>query len=267
MDRTAYPLVFINTVPYCDTIIQGCHFARLFWGTPGGLQPCRAAVQYSTVPLPLTPKTSKEARQLSAEQWLDAAFHVLATNGVEAVRVEPLAKTLNVTKGSFYWHFKDRSALLDGMLLSWRQRATLGIIDRLERGNVPPVMRLRQLLAMLRINSSSSRDGADVEAAIRLWGRSDAKAASAVQEIDRLRLGYIRSLVQATNPDAQQAEGWSMLIYAFMLAEAAVGPALAPELCAQCEAILLQGSTGEASSASETPSAGTTPRRARAVKK
>jgi AcrR family transcriptional regulator len=267
MDRTAYPLVLINTVPYCDTIIQRGHFARLFWGTPGGLQPCRAAVQYSTVPLPLTPKTSKEARQLSAEQWLDAAFHVLARNGVEAVRVEPLAKTLNVTKGSFYWHFKDRSALLDGMLLSWRQRATLGIIDRLERGNVPPVMRLRQLLAMLRINSSSSRDGADVEAAIRLWGRSDAKAASAVQEIDRLRLGYIRSLVQATNPDTQQAEAWSMLIYAFMLAEAAVGPALSAEMCAQCEAILLQGSTGEALSTSESPSAAAAPRRARAVKK
>lgn len=221
------------------------------------MPPCRAAVQYSPVPFPLTPQTSKEARQLGAEQWLDAAFHVLARNGVEAVRIEPLAKTLKVTKGSFYWHFKDRAALLDGMLLSWRQRATLGIIDRLERGNVPPAARLRQLLALPRINSSSSRDGADVEAAIRLWGRSDAKAASAVQEIDRLRLGYIRSLVTATHPDARQADAWSMLIYAFMLAEASVGPALEPEICAQCEAILLQWSTGEAPSTGAAAPTGT----------
>jgi AcrR family transcriptional regulator len=177
---------------------------------------------------------------LDADSWLSAAFHVLARNGVEAVRVEPLAKSLRVTKGSFYWHFKDRSALLDAMLLSWRQRATLRVIDRLERGSISATDRLKQLFALTRVNSSTAHDRADVEAAIRLWGRSDAKAAGAVQEIDRLRLGYIKGLVEAVGVNSRESASRAMLIYSFMLAEASVGSAIDADICAQCEAMLLE---------------------------
>jgi AcrR family transcriptional regulator len=176
---------------------------------------------------------------MDEDAWLDAAFHVLSKHGVEAVRIESLAKSLNVTKGSFYWHFKDRSALLDALLVTWRQRATLRVIERLERSNPQPIDRIRHLLALPRTGSASTRGGADIEAAIRLWGRSDDKAASAVIEIDRLRLRYIDSLLEST-VDKKQRAAIAMLIYAFMLAEASVGPALDPGICAACEAILLR---------------------------
>ncbi len=196
------------------------------------------------MPFPLTAhrKKPRAAGSLDTNSWLDAAFRVLAKKGIEAVRVEPLAKSLNVTKGSFYWHFKDRAALLDAMLVSWRQRATLGVIERLERANPSPVGRIRQLLALPRIRSTSTRDGADIEAAIRLWGRSDPNAASAVLEIDRLRLSYIKSLLLETEGSLPAAAA-AMLIYAFMLAEASLGPALDPNTCAQCERLLLQWAT------------------------
>src|SRR3954452_16256300 len=63
-------------------------------------------------------KQEKPAR-LDAEAWIAAAFDALAEGGIDAVRVEPLAKTLDITKGSFYWHFADRRALFDAMLASW----------------------------------------------------------------------------------------------------------------------------------------------------
>jgi AcrR family transcriptional regulator len=179
---------------------------------------------------------------MDEESWLDAAFSVLAKRGVEAVRVEPLAKSLKVTKGSFYWHFKDRPALLDALLVSWRQRATLRVIERLERANPEPIDRIRHLLALPRTSSTSTRDGADIEAAIRLWGRSDPKAASAVLEIDSLRLRYIESLLGTTLNKRHRAAA-AMLIYSFMLAEASVGLALDADTCAACEALLLLWST------------------------
>jgi len=198
------------------------------------------------MPYPISaPSKSKDTSSLDAEAWVDAALAVLASNGVEAVRVERLAKSLKVTKGSFYWHFKDRRALFDAMLANWRKRATVGVIDRLERSHSSPAERLKQLLALPRFNSTSSRGGADVEAAIRLWGRSDAAAASTVGEIDRLRLSYIKSLLVANGALPRSAAASAMLIYSFMLAEAAVGRVMDPEVCADCEVLLLQLSTSE----------------------
>ncbi|MBR9990945.1 MAG: helix-turn-helix transcriptional regulator, partial [Gemmatimonadetes bacterium] len=42
------------------------------------------------------------------EEWLSAAAQAMSDGGVEAVRVEAIARDLSITKGSFYWHFKDR---------------------------------------------------------------------------------------------------------------------------------------------------------------
>src|SRR6478609_8396593 len=65
-------------------------------------------------------KQEKPAR-LDAAAWISAAFDALAEGGIGAVRVESLAKALDITKGSFYWHFADRRALLDAMLTAWSE--------------------------------------------------------------------------------------------------------------------------------------------------
>lgn len=187
-------------------------------------------------PLAASPKPNNGG-PLDADSWTQAALTILARNGVEAVRVERLAKVLGVTKGSFYWHFKDRRALLDAMLQTWRQRATLGIIDRLERSHFAPADRLKQLLEMLRATPRAAR-GADVEAAIRLWGRSDPKVASAVQEVDRLRLAHIKSLVEAANGSAVDGTARAALIYSYVLSEAWIASTIDPKVCGRCEAIL-----------------------------
>lgn len=71
--------------------------------------------------------------RLSAEDWVAGALDVLAADGFAAVAVEPLAKRLGVTKGSFYWHFKDRNALVAAMLAEWERVETESVIDWLSR--------------------------------------------------------------------------------------------------------------------------------------
>src|SRR6478609_2382988 len=74
-------------------------------------------------------KQEKPTR-LDAEAWIAAAFDALAAGGIDAVRVEPLAKALDITKGSFYWHFADRRALLDALLDSWSEGRVAAIREQ-----------------------------------------------------------------------------------------------------------------------------------------
>ncbi len=73
------------------------------------------------------PRKSVVDRQ-SKKSWLDAALKALARGGIDRVRVESLAKNLGVTKGSFYWHFKDREQFLDELLNFWAEQSTQTVI-------------------------------------------------------------------------------------------------------------------------------------------
>src|SRR5213592_85092 len=65
--------------------------------------------------------------------WIDEGLRALAAGGPDAVRIEPLARALGVTRGGFYWHFKDRRALLDAILDAWERRSTDEVLERVER--------------------------------------------------------------------------------------------------------------------------------------
>jgi AcrR family transcriptional regulator len=183
---------------------------------------------------PRTAET-RDGQRLDAAAWAEAGLAVLAESGVDAVRVEPLARLLGVTKGSFYWHFKDRADLLSAMLVAWRRQATLRIIERIERTQRSPLDKLRQLIDLPVVGKNSAR-GASLELAIRLWAKSDAQAAEAIKEIDEQRLTHIEGLLKASGPiDGAEAQGRAFLYYAFMLAEAFVTTDLSAEAKAVCD--------------------------------
>src|ERR671911_1826652 len=69
-------------------------------------------------------RSYNRAGTLTAEDWIEAAYRAMAEGGVEAVAVEPLARKLGVTKGSLYWHFEDRKALLEALLERWEREST-----------------------------------------------------------------------------------------------------------------------------------------------
>ena len=91
---------------------------------------------------------SPRAARLSADDWAQAALDLVAEQGVAAVAVEPLARRLGVTKGSFYWHFPSRDALLQAALERWEAIEQESVFGSLEA--VPdPRERLRQLFLLV----------------------------------------------------------------------------------------------------------------------
>lgn len=78
-------------------------------------------------------RTVNVSNSLTSNDWLLAAGRAISEGGIEAVAVEPLAKRLGVTKGSFYWHFKDRRALIEAALERWEEEATEAAISATEK--------------------------------------------------------------------------------------------------------------------------------------
>lgn len=151
--------------------------------------------------------------QLSAEAWTDKAIEVLGKDGVDAVRVEPLARALGVTKGSFYWHFEDRKALLDSVLEEWQQRATTQVIEAVESTCSAPAERLRQLTRLV------FRHGGPLDRAVRAWASHDASAATAVTHVDTQRYAYVRDLLEAHGHTPATAEMRARLLYTALIGE------------------------------------------------
>jgi AcrR family transcriptional regulator len=162
-----------------------------------------------------TATPARESRRLDHAAWVEEALTILAEQGIDGVRVEILAKRLGVTKGSFYWHFKDRDALLESLLDNWRRQATLRIISRLDSSQQSATGRLRQLLH-LPFKGSRSERGANAELSIRLWSRRDIRAHNALAEVDQLRLQYIAGLLTECGCTPPEAKARAVLAYAFI---------------------------------------------------
>ena len=93
-------------------------------------------------------KTAERPTRLSAIDWANAALDVIAEDGVAGVAVEPLARRLGVTKGSFYWHFPSREALLAAALERWEAMEQETVFGKLE-GFPEPGERLRALFQLV----------------------------------------------------------------------------------------------------------------------
>src|SRR5262245_6155531 len=81
-------------------------------------------------------------------RWIEEGLAALSEGGPEAVRIEPLADSIGVTKGGFYWHFKDRRALLEGMLDHWERTNIGDVIEKVEAGGGDGRAKLRRLFAL-----------------------------------------------------------------------------------------------------------------------
>jgi AcrR family transcriptional regulator len=151
--------------------------------------------------------------QLSTNDWLDQGLKTLAKSGFTALKAEPLAKAMGVSRGSFYWHFADIGAFHAAILKHWRDVAAEQIIANLEAASdhdEPLPLLLRQAFgARLAL-----------ENAVRTWATLDPLARAAVQAIDRRRLDYVESLLRASglSPDVARARAqilyWAFLGYA-----------------------------------------------------
>ncbi len=159
----------------------------------------------------------KTNNQLNRESWILAAFETLYLDGIDAVRIEPLATKLNVTKGSFYWHFKNRTELHDALLDYWQKEMTQSVLDAANEFHGSPRQRLINTLREIVGNERTKYDPA-----VRNWARTDIKVKKVVEYIDKIRLSFLLGLFIDIGFGKQQAEIRSRLMYYYIMGECTV---------------------------------------------
>lgn len=138
----------------------------------------------------------KVTQRLTREDWILAGFRALAAGGVGALRVEPVARSLAATKGSFYWHFKDPADWQTAMLDFWEDVAFRQIVTELER--LPRGMMRLQALAHIATAKDHEpvHGGAAAEPALRDWARYAPEVARVVQRVDAARIDFVAECLQ-----------------------------------------------------------------------
>ena len=144
--------------------------------------------------------------QLSAKDWVDEGLKALASRGFTALKAEPLAKALRVSRGSFYWHFADIAAFHAAILARWHEVAAEQII-----ANVEAASKDENPLALLLRRVFGER--LTLERAVRTWASVDPAARAAVQAIDRRRLSYVESLLTQAGLSAELARARAQILY------------------------------------------------------
>ena len=160
--------------------------------------------------------------QLSATDWLNHGLKTLAQEGFTALKAVPLAKSMGVSRGSFYWHFADIEAFHGELLRLWRDIAAERIIADVdaasEKDNALQVL-LHRVFGEQRA----------LENAVRRWAAVDPAARVAVQAIDRRRVSYVEGVLRAAGVADDDAHTRAQILYwsylGFALSDRALPPA------------------------------------------
>ena len=129
-------------------------------------------------------------KRLTKIDWLNFGLVTLKTAGATALKADPMAKALNVSRGSFYWHFADIDQFKTDLLHHWQDLTTDQIIAGLE-SELAPCARLNALMQQA-FNADRS-----LERAVRAWAIQSPPSAKAVAAVDRRRIAYIAGLLDA----------------------------------------------------------------------
>jgi AcrR family transcriptional regulator len=178
-----------------------------------------------TTPTPEPPRKRKAAAAseparatLSPESWIEAATTLLVDQGIDSVRVDLLARILGVTRGSFYWHFKDRQDLLRSVLQAWHRRATEQVTANFESRTADPQLLIRDLISLPARGRSAQR-AARIELAIRAWARRDEMARRALDEADASRIAYHVQVFSALGFSDDEARMRAFMLYGYEIGE------------------------------------------------
>jgi AcrR family transcriptional regulator len=151
--------------------------------------------------------------RLNKSEWIEHGLRTLAKDGANALKVGPMSAKLKVSRGSFYWHFRDLADFRSQILRHWQERVTDHVIQELEARKGEPD-RLRYLMAL----GPPHR----LERAVRAWATQDKEVAKVVASDDARRVAYIASLLVAAGVESQQALDRAIFLYWAFLGQAAV---------------------------------------------
>lgn len=156
----------------------------------------------------LTDMPSERDRPLSFDDWVEAGFDLLAEGGFEAVRIGRLCDRLDVTKGSFYWHFADINAYRAALVDSWTELRAADRKRLISMGAVHPRERLSRMMELL-----ARPDHWAVERVMRGWALTDERVAESVRRGDRRVLEAVRQAFTDLGFDDADAALRSSLLF------------------------------------------------------
>ncbi|MEL7258131.1 MAG: helix-turn-helix domain-containing protein [Pseudomonadota bacterium] len=139
---------------------------------------------------------ARSSSRLGPGDWLKAGAKALASAGPDALKAEQLAVRLKVSKGSFYWHFRDVPAFQKSLLQEWEVNA-LTLSEEVRDAHDAPVAKLRSLAQAFATLDK-------LEMAVRSWAQSHKGARRSVERIDATRLGFLQDAlteVGIANPE------------------------------------------------------------------
>jgi len=149
--------------------------------------------------------------------WIKAALAALAEEGIEAVRVERIARRIGKTKGSFYWHFKDLNDLLGALIIAWEAGQGIILAEADEMQDATAADRLRHMFRLV------SRLDLGLEAAVRRWGATYPVVLDAVVRVDAARLAHLSGIIAASGVPQAQAVDRARLVYFALIGEMLMG--------------------------------------------
>jgi AcrR family transcriptional regulator len=142
---------------------------------------------------------------LQLERWIAAGFLRLGAEGLDAVRVEVLARDLGVSKGSFYWHFQDREDLLAKLLSRWESNETEWLRESATDREAAATRWARF------VRRCTDPERTPIEAAIRAWARHDSRVARIVSAVEKEMASFIAAVLREIGFTHRTAEAWSAL--------------------------------------------------------
>lgn len=166
-------------------------------------------------PAPAKQKPTPKKR-ISRDDWLQLGFQTLAVKGHSALSVEPIARALGVSKGSFYHHFTDLPAYKAALLDSWQTKATREIVRATNANNISAEAKLRGTVEA-SIKVTNHQNGPTVEPAIRNWARHDSAAYQRQIEVDVRRLVYMQDLFGDLGFSRSECESRASLLYGALI--------------------------------------------------
>jgi len=131
----------------------------------------------------------KSGQRLSREDWLENALTVLSRKGQAGLRIQGLSAALGVSRGSFYWHFKDWDDFVHALLEYWYEEYTAGAPAAVGQDGGPPDERLLRLMRLVHDQDLTRHD-----LTVRSLATLDSQFSRTVNKVDRFRLDFIQSL-------------------------------------------------------------------------
>jgi AcrR family transcriptional regulator len=141
--------------------------------------------------IPHVSQTKSSIRRLNRNEWLEAAMQVIADEEQRVLTIQILCEKLGVSRGSFYWHFKNRGEFVQSLIKYWEQKSTLELRDEMESLEASPEDQLFKL-----ISSILGYKYRKFELSMRHWAMSEPDAREILQRIDSARYQAVRSLFE-----------------------------------------------------------------------